>query len=311
MGLSGGINYIGSAQAALGGIVVTLADQINDLPNTLQSLIGPYRPQKWSQPPVTSITVPATQGVAGSSSTVFNNPIGIGSGSGSTNSVTDIGATGTPGQIYNVSPVAANPATVYVFDAVFNLEHIQELQPTEIPTQSGANITDHIFIKPARLTLEIGMSDIMSSYTPGQWSGAASKSVNAYQILLQLSFARKTLTITTKLRTYTNCAIVGIRARDNNKTINSLRAVITFQQIFNDLSGASQNPVSSRNQDTQLTQQGQVPTTAVPDVVTNNYQVPSSVINDPVLPVVDGAGNYGSSPWAITGTDVGNTAAIP
>ena len=311
MGLSGGINYIGGAQAALGGTVVTLLDQANGITNTLQSLVGPYRPQKWSNPPVTSITIPATQGTPGSSSTSAGSIQSVGTGSGTPNSITDIGAAGTPSQIFNVSPVAATPAVVYVFDAVFQLDHTQDLQPTELPVQSGANLTDHVFIKPARLSLEIGMSDVMSSYTPGQWSGASSKSVNAYEILLQLSFSRIPLTITTKLRTYTNCVIVSIRARDNYKTINSLKATVTFQQIFNALSGTTNNPVSSRNQDTQLTQAGQVPTAAVPDVVNNQYQVPDTVLEDPTLPVVDGAGNYGSSPWAITGTSTGNTGAVP
>jgi hypothetical protein len=317
MGISGGINYISGAAAALGGTTVALLDQVNSIGNTLQSLIGPYRPQKWSNPPVTSITVPATQGSPGSSSTGSGSLQSVGTGIGGTNtatSITDIGVQGTPGQIFNVSPAAATSATIYVFDAVFELEHTQDLQPTELPVQSGANITDHVFIKPARLTLEIGMSDVMSSYTPGQWSGASSKSVNAYQILLQLSFTRTALTITTKLRTYTNCVITSIRARDNYKTINSLRAVITFQQIFNALSGTNQNPVSSRNQDTQITQQGQVPTTGVPDVVSNNYSVPNQYLSNsgfgqnlqttPVGTVL-GGGDYGSSPWAITGTSTG------
>lgn len=52
----------------------------------------------------------------------------------------------------------------YFFDAVLSADHDQQAQITEEPVQTGANISDHAFIKPARITLDIGMSDAMQSY---------------------------------------------------------------------------------------------------------------------------------------------------
>src|SRR6185312_10356981 len=81
------------------------------------------------------------------------------------------------------SPVTGD-TTAYVFDAVLVADHDQEAVVTMNPVQTGAAITDHVYIQPARLVIEIKMSDSMQSYNTGagtgQWAANPSKSVSAY-----------------------------------------------------------------------------------------------------------------------------------
>ena len=94
-------------------------------------------------------------------------------------------------------------------------------EATEHPVQTGASIADHAYIVPARLVLDIGMSDAMDAYfSPTTWSGSDSKSVAAYQTMLALQFSRIPLTITTKLRTYQNMVIDSARAARNSERLS-------------------------------------------------------------------------------------------
>lgn len=275
--IGNGISYSGAGVLqALSNLQATV---VGSLENTIASLVGPWRPPQWAGPPQTSITVPATSQTSKSS---------LGQGTSGNGSSGFTFVTGVAEQ------VTTTPAVVYVFDGVLKLEHTQEIELTKHPVQNGANISDHAFIKPARLSLDVLMSDAMSSYTLNQWSGAASKSVNAYQTLLAIELARTPLTVTTRLNVYTNMVIVGIHAPDDFKTQHGLRATVMFEQAIM-ASISTQNPVSARPQDTGATGTGIVPTTPVPDAVTNNYIAPTP---SPSAPIVTGSGDASSNPIA-------------
>jgi hypothetical protein len=150
----------------------------------------------------------------------------------------------------------------YVFDAVIKEEHVHALAITQHPVQTGANITDHAYQKPAMLVLEVGMSDAMASFVPGQWGGGGQdgsligslvnnavrgltggalgellgvgpgKSVSAHQKLLELQAARTPLQVTTKLKIYRNMLIERIISPVEDKTVNALRCIVVMRQII-------------------------------------------------------------------------------
>jgi len=189
--------------------------------------------------------------------------------------------------------------TLYAFDAELGIEHEQRATMTRHPVQTGASISDHIYIEPAQLVLEIGMSDAMDAYAPtggtSAWSGSTSKSVSAFQTLIALQFARAPLQITTRLRTYQNMFILNDIARDTYKTINGLRARIEFGQIF--MADTSTTPNSARPQDTQNTQQGAVNPVAPTSAQQSQNNVTDSA-NPPTPPsTTPGAGNWSSDNW--------------
>jgi hypothetical protein len=231
---------------------------------------GPYRPKEWSGPAVTSITVPGTS---------------------------------TPGSN------AASPATVYVFDAVFEARHVRELRRTEHPIQPNAgsaatSITDHAYLLPGKVTLSIGMSDAMASYYPSNWGSAGSKSVSAYETFVTLMQSRVLVTLTTRLESYQNMLIESIQAADTHKTLRGLRATIVFSEVFlasvtatkeklHGIVDGTSGAVSGSPQTTDATPAGTVQTTPVPSAVTAQHNLTSST-TAPAFPAVPGAGNWSS-----------------
>lgn len=173
-----------------------------------------YRPPEWSQPALTVLTLTTSaSGTAGQVDNLTSGPTGtIGSG-----------------QTVNDSSTITQ---VYVFDAVYRVTHSRRLRMTEHPVQSGASISDHAFIMPAKISLEIGMSDAMDAFTAGVFTTNSSKSVSAYQILVALQTGRQPLTLSTRLDTYTNLLIESIDAPDDKDTRYGLKATVVLSQIF-------------------------------------------------------------------------------
>jgi hypothetical protein len=206
-----------------------------------------------------------------------------------------------PAAILTVPASATTQYAVYAFDAVLRIEHARELRRTEHPIQTSASspvasITDHAYQLPARVTLEIGMSDAMQSFYPNSWTGAASKSISAYQTLVSLQQARTLVTLTTRLETYLNMLIESIRPTDSVKTLRGLRATVVFGQMFfggvssapgavtasaDDLAGAA----PARPQTTASTPMGTVHPAAVPSGITTQNGVTAAT-------TVPGAGKW-------------------
>jgi hypothetical protein len=153
--------------------------------------------------------------------------------------------------------VLPSSPTLYAFDADFAIDHEQQLRRTEHPVQTGASISDHAFIVPARLSMDIGMSDLIDAYySPSTWQGSPSKSVSAYQTMLALMFSRIPFSITTRLRTYQNMIVENLAPREHVKTSHGLRMRIEFGQIF--VANITTIPASARPQETVNTNQGSV-----------------------------------------------------
>lgn len=177
---------------------------------------GPWRPPQWNGPAQCSITAPVAQSGGNAGSFLGDNPF--------------LGAF-VPG-----APSYSGQQFL-VFDAVLQSEHTRELRRTDHPIQASASspvssITDHAFRMPAQITLEIGMSDAMASYSPGMWTGNASKSVSAYQTLVNLQKTRTLVTLTTRLATYKNMLVEGVHAVETAQTVKGLRASVLFSEIF-------------------------------------------------------------------------------
>lgn len=154
----------------------------------------------------------------------------------------------------------------YFFDAVLREDHTESVKVTEHPVQTGANISDHAYNLPAKLTMEIGMSDAMDSIVTGQFTGWYTKSVSAYQMLKQLKEARLPLRVLTRLNLYENMIIEEINAPDDVKTLYGLRCTVTLKEIF--VVEVSKTTVSARPQTTGATNRNvQQPTTPPPTVL--------------------------------------------
>ena len=209
-----------------------------------------------------------------------------------------VGSVSTP-YVQNSSITAILPQnqTFYAFDAVLSLGHEQEMELTRHPVQSGSSITDHAYIQPARLTLDVGMSDAIDSYEqPDTWSGSTSKSVSAYQTMLSLQRSRIPLSLTTRLRNYSNMLVVSITPNDTSKTFAGLRMTVVFEQII--LASINVIVVSSRPQDTGISLFGSLNPVPPSSSLTDQNNI--SGISDPAVPSgALGSGNWSSSPSSL------------
>lgn len=214
-------------------------------------------------PPITAqpTTSPATGGSTGYRPEVWNQPALI-MVTGTLPQASSSSSTGSQGQAFT-----------YVFDAVFRNEHDQSMTPTKHPVQTGANITDHVFVNPATLNMEIGMSDVMDSFTAGMWGAAgSSKSVSAYQKLLTLELARVAVTIQTRLNTYQSMVLVQLKPVEDYKTRHSLRCMIRWEQIF--VASITNVGHSTQPQTTDSTNQGDAQPGATPPGVNDQNILP-------------------------------------
>ena len=184
--------------------------------------------------------------------------------------------------------VVTNPntgeKTIYVFDTSLRADHEGQSVITLNPTQSGAPIADHAYIMPRRLTVELLMSDAMQSYfiqpppgtlqsilsnpgssgfSAGYWAGP-SKSVSAYQTLLQVRSQRWPVSIATRLTTYDLMIISEVRAVESQETRYGGKFTVTFTEIFTATVTAKLTD-STRKQVTIITIGGTVNLQPVPD----------------------------------------------
>jgi hypothetical protein len=226
---------------------------------------GTWTPPQYSRPALTIIQVPA-----GNSST-----------SGQPNS----------------------PLTNYVFDAVFAIKHRRSVRKTSHPVLTGANLTDHAYVLPSRVTLEIGMSDVQASYQEGVWTGSATKSISAWQILKTIINTKLPFTLITRLDTYLNMLIIDIDAPDTNKTQHGLRATITLEEQLI-ASTISTTAVSARPQTTDSTQGGTINGVAPNASQVQQFKVPSPLYPNvqPISPPIPGSGSISSD--SLGGTDI-------
>lgn len=120
----------------------------------------------------------------------------------------------------------------FFFDAYIRLDHTRKTKITQHPVETGASITDHAYVEPAELIIEVGMSDACVSYIQGQFTQKYTRSVSAIDTLWKLQEQRIPMDVLTRLKLYKNMLIEVISVPDDWQTLNSLRATVTLREII-------------------------------------------------------------------------------
>ena len=131
------------------------------------------------------------------------------------------------------------------FDAVLNVSTEHPMTITSHPVQSGANLSDHAFREPVKISMEVAVSDAMDSMVPGQYVGGYTKSTSAYRTLIALQATRTPLRVLTRLNRYDNMLIQSISVNDDVKTLYGLRATVQLQEVM--MATVATEKVSARN----------------------------------------------------------------
>lgn len=108
----------------------------------------------------------------------------------------------------SVGPVAV--------DCLISERHDSSLGITETPIENGSKITDHAYLEPKRVTLDIA-----------NYNAAAS-----YQALVRFQESRVPFTLVTGLYVYQNMLVRRISADRDAETANILRATADLQEAI-------------------------------------------------------------------------------
>jgi len=202
---------------------------------------------------------------------------------------------------FTISPRQGSPVQVdYIFDAVFKITHSRRLRKTSHPVLTGANISDHAYIEPSRITLEVGMSDAMASYSQGVWTGFSTKSISAWQVIKGFQVGKTLITLTTRLDTYVNCLLIDATTPDDNKTKHALKASLVLEETLS-ASVASVQTVSARSQTTGSTSNGVIQSRPPNSAQLEQNALPSDLYpNVKTYPQIPGSGDVSSNNWSRT-----------
>lgn len=150
----------------------------------------------------------------------------------------------TGGSIEAMAKQKVNIGGFFV-DAIFMTTTEHSLTVTQHPVQTGANLSDHAFVNPIRIAMEIGISDVMAYRIAGCYEvPGETKSISAYRTLCKLQAERKPLKVLTKLNTYENMLIENIQVNDDPSTAYALKASIELVQIL--VAQVTEEKVSAR-----------------------------------------------------------------
>lgn len=101
-------------------------------------------------------------------------------------------------------------------DCVISERHTSEIAITEIPIEDGARITDHAFVLPKKVTLDI----------------ANENAAAAYNALVAFQESRVPFVLVTGLKIYTNMLVKNLNAERDKTFSTILRCTCDLQEIL-------------------------------------------------------------------------------
>lgn len=109
-------------------------------------------------------------------------------------------------------------------DCSINESHAADSEVTQHPVEKGADITDHVRLKPLVVQMEGLVSDATFPPQAGRWR-------DAYRKLMTLRDQAKPFTLVTALREYTDMVLVSLTFPRDIGSADSLKFSATLQQV--------------------------------------------------------------------------------
>lgn len=114
-------------------------------------------------------------------------------------------------------------------DASISEEHDFDTNITTNPTEEGVEHADNIVLLPIKLSMTARVSDAsMIPFVPS----FGSKSIDAYNALIELQTSKQLVDITTGIRTYENMYLKRISIPRTLADGNSIRFEMEFQELL-------------------------------------------------------------------------------
>ncbi len=125
----------------------------------------------------------------------------------------------------------------FVIDAAPTESHTFDSTVTEHPIEEGSDVTDHVRVRPDRVSIEGIVSNtpigevkaIRDSESP--FAGEILPAPDAYAYLKQIRANREPVTVDTSLEKYENMILTSLVVPQNAQTGDAFRFRATFQEI--------------------------------------------------------------------------------
>jgi len=131
-------------------------------------------------------------------------------------------------------------------DAVIEDDHERDCEVTENPVEDGANVTDHVHLKPVHLTINGVISDtpidfgILNNLATGNISGLSNsvkslggskRSIEQYNKLVELQKKREPFEVVTGLRVYKNMILKRLQVQRNAQKGQAIHFTAELMEI--------------------------------------------------------------------------------
>lgn len=160
-----------------------------------------------------------------------------------------LGATGFIGDVASkfsselVRGWSATTQSGIVIDATVSEEHMSSCDVSDNPIEGGADVADHVQMKPAQLTIEGVISDTPLGYaiigniqnlvrSITTLFGASSRSQDAFDAMIELQKSRQPFTVITSLKRYTNMILVELSVPRTAQTGGAIHFRATMREVF-------------------------------------------------------------------------------
>jgi len=139
--------------------------------------------------------------------------------------------------------------TGIVIDATVREEHSSTCEVSENPVEEGADVTDHVYVRPPMLSIEgvitdtplgfAAISNVQNLVTEASnifgfnnpFGGSGSRSIDAFNSLVNLQKTRKPFTVLTGLKRYENMILEDLHVPRTAETGNAIHFTANFRQV--------------------------------------------------------------------------------
>lgn len=128
---------------------------------------------------------------------------------------------------------------IFAFDTIVREGHTSELEVTENPVETGVVVSDHAFMKPARLEIEGAVGDVwlygqdeIGNPIDDVFASSVSRSAVAFQKLLGLQRSAELFSVQTGLKLYPNMIVASLSADQDAETAAILLFRASLREVI-------------------------------------------------------------------------------
>ncbi len=123
------------------------------------------------------------------------------------------------------------PVGAVELDASLNETHSSSVDVTQHPVEDGADITDHVRIKPETISITGVVTNTPLIFL-ASFRESPTRAEEAYETMRELLRNREPISVITTLRQYDNMILTNMQTSRDARTGNVVQCTLNFQEII-------------------------------------------------------------------------------